>query len=85
MREASLTETITFGPALAQERAFATGSVITTHQGDADRLAPGMRMLPLTGVPVAWFCAVSRQSDRRAPTRALIDGMAHAALGTPGT
>jgi len=82
MREASLTETIAFGPALAQERAFATGSVIATHQGFADRLAPGMRLIPLTGVPVAWFCAVSRRSDRRAPTRALIDGMAEAALGS---
>ena len=82
MREASLTETVTFGPALAQERAFTTGSVVATHQGYADRLAPGMRMIPLTGVPIAWFCAVSRKSDRRTPTRALIDGMADTALGT---
>ncbi len=82
MREASLTETITFGPALAQDRAFATGSVIATHQGYADRLAPGMRMIPLTGVPVAWFYAVSRRSDRRTQTRTLIDGIADAALKT---
>lgn len=82
MRDASLTETTAIGPALARERTFATGSVITTHQGFAERLAPGMRLITLTGLPAAWFCAVSRRSDRRAPTRALINAMAAVARGS---